>query len=98
MMISGQRKPVQNALSKNSISSLRCGQHLPGGKPRTLRHYGGRTRDWVGQIEVLDERLGAARLRRAALPREFPDLVGGAGLDLVQTDQMRHSLEDRLAQ
>src|SRR5438270_8428792 len=98
MMISGQRKPVQNALSKNSIGSLRCGQHVPGGKPRAFRHHGGRTRDWVGQIEVLDCGLERRLLGRAALPRQLPDLDGRAGLDLVETDQMRHGLEDRLAQ
>src|SRR4051812_9741543 len=98
MMISGQRKPVQNALSKNSIGSLRCGQHLPGGKPRAFRHHGRRTRDRVGQVEVLDERLERRLLRRAALARELLDLVGRTGFDLFETDQMRHGLEDGLAQ
>src|ERR1700694_5208858 len=96
MTISGHRKPVQNALAKNSAirsRSLRRRQHLPGGQAGTFRHDRRRPRDRVGQIKILDRSLERRLLDAAALGRERLDAISIAGLDLVDAHQMRHRLE-----
>src|SRR3978361_1960944 len=90
MMISGQRKPVQNALEKNSaIRSrlLRRRQHSPGGQAGTFRPDSRRTRDRVGQIKIFNGSLERRLVDAAALGRERLDIVRLAGFDLVDPDQ-----------
>src|SRR6476661_4085453 len=101
MTISGQRKPVQNELAKKSAirsRSLRCRQHFPGRQPGTFRHDSGSPRDRVGQIEILDRTLERGLVELAALTRQRIDVAGLARLDLVHPHQMRHGLEQGLAQ
>src|SRR5664279_2449819 len=96
MMINGQRKPVQNALAKNSAirsRSLRCRQHLPGRQPGAFRHHRRGTRDRVGEVKILDRGLERRLLDIAALAGQRLDVGGAAGLDLVDAHQMRHGLE-----
>src|SRR3954466_9502944 len=90
MMISGQRKPVQNELAKKSAissCSLCCRQHSPRRETGTFRHDGGRPRDRVGQIEILDRALERSLVGLAAFARQRADVARLARLDLVDPHQ-----------
>src|ERR1700726_1026662 len=101
MTISGQRKPVQNALAKNSAirsRSLRCRQHLPGCQTGTFRHHRRGARDRVAQIKIFNGSLEWCFLDAAASAGERLDIIRIAGFDPVDALQVWRSPEQRLPQ